>query len=596
MQISAGYFLKKHLFTISQKERLLSLSRELDKENLDLEEIRNISKTFIDRGSRKTRIDTKFVRNNLVLWALLYPLAIVQTGIKSLDYTSLIRYKSPLKTKKLGLDDNNEVLGIILKTLDKIITLGKNSDEPKKILTLEGLKHDLIHEIRPLFLKEKYTEKALKIINQLIQNLKLNNSNEISEIISFITHPNKESFEDILKSFSVFKRSINICDRYFKEDNKNHIADHLQNLDKLFGNLELFITQDISTKALLLNGSSHLFFYYLLGIPGPKLSALTTKEIATKKTKKLDENQIKEITKESLKILDLLYTLHEKISKQKNTNDQFSYKIKNLIAKIELNIYPLKNIIPEYEKFLVKEIEKSEIYQKERLRELISINNPQTLVDHINSKGPDLFSQIFVTGMIFNNNDNSEELMRNFDDKILKNEKGEFIIEPKILDQFKKNYYKTTPDLIKNLVLLTFLVNTSRNKQFTRREFLGKTMMGVLNYNAAYQFIKYINLLPDEIFNLVKNTLTKGLLTELKINKISEEKQQQILRNFESDNEISKSLLSFLILNSGFPVMFGAYGFDEPDYVRKNSNKINEKIEVFIEILKNIIEIKPKKT
>jgi hypothetical protein len=604
MSIRAGYFTNKHLFTSSQKKRLESLGEELNKETLNLEEIRKISKTFIDRGSRKTRVDFKAVKNNMILWALAYPLAIAQIGIKSLDYLSLLRYKSPVKTSKLNFENKKqlEVLNLILLNLDRIISLSKKTKKSEDILTLEGIKHELIHELRPLFLKEKKADRAKKFVESVLKDLHLTHTEEIKDIISSINHPNKKSFEEIQKSLKIYKKSLRLYHQFLKDDNRKPIAEHLQNLDRLFGDLELFVTDDISTKALLLNGSSHLFCYYLLGIPGPKLSALTSKEKATKTTKKLSEDEIKKITKENLQILDLLYKLQDSIEKTKKDDPKqgLRYKLENLITKIELNIYPLKNINQEYEKFILSEITSLETNHKERLRELISINNPKKLLEYIKSKSPDLFSQIIFTSLLFNVNgsieDNSEKLMQTFDDKILKDKKnGEFIIDPKLLANFKKEYFKITPSLLKNIILLMFLAQTARNEKLTRRDFAKKIYMGSLNYMGANQFGAIINKLPDRTFKIIKYALKKRLLVDLEKNKISNEKKKQILSNFEAENEISKNFLELIILNTGFPVLFGAYGYDQPNYITKNSNRVNEKIDEFIEILKNIIEIQAKK-
>lgn len=623
LNLRLGTFLIKHLRTPRQLDLLKEFAQkieELKPENQDFSErVRDLhvkTEIFVDRGSRKSRLTAKEISNNLILWSLFAPIAVAQIGLKALDSVSLLRYKSPLKIKNKNLP---KALEAIFKSLDKIISLEKDSrvDQKSKLLLIK-IKNQIIHELRPLFIKEKM-ENLEDLIKRIEENL--TNKEQIKEILKGL-NPRKITRdllrlgkidfdgEGISSACKEFTKAIKVMTELIETSGANEkvLRENLRDLQLIFNDFDLFFNRASKVSALLLNLSSQQIFKAFLGIPGIRASAFLGQEKNIPILKNGPDVGQREVIKSLVTLLDALYDFKNEINQKYSDSDTRSPYVKLLadlnllITKLEVNIFPIKNLNNEYKKYLHEVISSDEVKNKQKIGNLLKINDAQDFIEYLTQKSPELLSQIAMTYLIFDVNkkatDETRELEEYFDEKILKDKDGNQIIENNqenilYLNRLKEFILEQIPSDLRAFTILLVLATGQINPVLTRRDLFKRGIFASLAGGASSQMAVQMRNLKPGFLEMIKNKIPKILdINQRKESKMNENDIKALTEMIQKDENFIMRLVSYTLNSSGIGPLVAYRVFNNPGIYENLGRNLDQRLEQYLDILSNLVSMK----
>lgn len=624
-----GPFLEKHVKTRSQADLLQEIrdqvcqaydliSGETDKKK-GAEKILHVQANtlplLVDRGSRRKKLSPKTISTSVALFVTYYPLAIAQLALKSLDTLSRLRYKSPLNPRRIT-DDTRKALENIFISLDRIFKLERVEQENAAQMqqALLEIKLELIHELRPFFKKPKYfknaQESAEEVLNTLSQAGSITQSEEIKALIPALNPQKAKVTADASQSLALARENLGqLSDMLEKLSARpRYLRLALESSHIIFSDFDLFIRAHplkSSLPALIINGISHAIMMTTLGIPGAKVSALASPAPIHKLSKTGPNEEQQQLIEQMILYLDALYhfqnCLAGRMHEAKANDSELALKkqISALIAKVELNLYPYVNHDAAFRSQASNFIQNSTLKFPDKIRALLEIENPASLLTYLSRKSPELASiAAFSVGMEANHRftDESGELLKYFNDKILKDEDGKDLLklspeQKKAIDNLAKFFILGLANELKIIMMLQCFASTPFSETHSRREFLSKTRVALLGGAAASFGIHKLRYLRPSALKFIQARLADELKNCLRNTDINHGEIEKLAAKIAKDEAYIMKYLSYLLNNAGIGPMTSLFLYNNPTLIEDTMHELANRLDELAGIAKNTLRI-----
>jgi hypothetical protein len=618
-----GTFLEKHLVTRPQSELLEQIRNQIceaydqitassdavQKTLLHLEQ--NEIPLLVDRGSRKEKLTSKTLTTSAALFLAYYPLAIAQLALKSLEKISRLRYNSPLNPQKIT-DETDKALENIFISLDRIFRLETQEISANIKQTLNRIKLELIHELRPFFNKTKYFENAKataeNVLDSLSQAGSISMSEKIRSLIPSLNPTKPKIATDVTSSISSARENLNQLREILESTNgdKKQIAKCLKLSHIVFSDFDLFLRAHISLSALFVNGFSQMISYSIAGIPGPKLSALASPAPVQKLSKAGPEADQQKLVKEMILYLDDLYKFEAGLNSniaESNANDsekQLKYHLSSLITKLELNLYPYVNHATEYRNFAKVVIENSDLKYPNKIIHLLEINEIPSLLNHLVCKSPELASMAALTVGVYEVNhrftDESAELLEYFNTKILKDEQGKDILDldakqKKAIDNLMKFFVLGMANDLKAIIMMLGFASTAFNDPSSRRKFFSRIRLATLGGASVSFGVHKLRYITPPALEIIKANIPQQLKGHLQHSNIPNSEIDKLAKKLQTDGKFIMRYFSYLINNAGPGPLTALMLYNNPDVIENATEALALKLEEFAAIAQNLVRV-----